>query len=308
MPCRHRLQSNTHTQHMTHDGMGHQLEGKLNFILLSAMFPDLFAYVHTVFSTFQHTKILGPSVEEFFGFYKVFPSKEHIRKYNDLKVGTCYFWGHDEDLAKWQTELESKGSEAVSCDRHCLHDFDGVFVTKFMPPGEAYENTVRNSSVFKALREAYYSTPKPKTGFRKSRKNVVVHMRRGDADWRKTKYEYVLNAMMAVNASFGLHQRRPLFFLESDEEYWTRLNDLEDVFGKDNIVRPLPENHENALLLFHKMVEADILITSQSSMSYAAAMYNTSPYKFVAWKRHKQHRDMFLNDERKWIIVDGDGD
>lgn len=157
------------------------------------------------------------------------------------------------------------------------------------------------------MRQIYFSTPKPDLNniFTANQINVVAFQRRFDKlyDDRCSIHpnEYFIQVMTMFrtnhpNATFhvvsqsnqsqpfptspGFTGRSPHCKDTSDEQF----EDFE-AFGKTSVHLDL-----SVPMAVHMMVMADVLITSQSSLSYAAAMHNTGKvYAIQFW--HKTLRD-----------------
>ena len=92
--------------------------------------------------------------------------------------------------------------------------------------------------VFPRLKKAYWSSPKPKSGFDASKTNVVIHARRGDAGERAMDYSYLKKIVHILSKKYS----KAIFWIHTDahpgEIYQSLKENKVDVriFGQRNSV------------------------------------------------------------------------
>ena len=151
-------------------------------------------------------------------------------------------------------------------------------------------------AVIPRLREKYFlgTTPRPKSDV----VEVCAHLRRGfdvAVDNPETAYRYVANDTMAKSVSMvqsilkelGLASRVRLFS-QGDERQFASLRDL----GCELCL------NTKAIPTFQAFVEADVLITTKSSFSYAAAILNNGVKLYDRFARAPMSH---------WIVRESDG-
>lgn len=283
------------------DGLGHQLDGRFNLMLLEMLYPETFVYVHLPFAGFEHSAELNVSdVDAFFGFRNAFPTLDDVNR----------VWGNVALTPKLRVgELDNLRrklkSNATACSEDVVYQFDGVPMKTLytLRNVEKASFNIWESATFKSIRKAYHSTVKPETGFSLNRPNIVVHIRRGDAELeRQARFEYLLKAMRYYSKFFG--QRRPLFFIETDTPKWQKIVNLKKEFDYENIYLDEEANNDVRRSL-HRMVQADGIVMSHSSLSFVAAMLNTGKGPFCVWGDLKSqgHRRSWLQQEERFVKI-----
>ena len=142
---------------------------------------------------------------------------------------------------------------------------EGPFVHGSLHPEFFY-----NSHILKLFREIYYSTKKPSiTFFDENKKNIAVHIRRGDVNPQKYPSRYISNeTYIELLKKIDLSNSIIHIFSEGNQEDF------------NSIIESFPENkfnfhlNEEIQLTFHAMVKSDILVICKSSFSYCAALLN----------------------------------
>jgi hypothetical protein len=124
------------------------------------------------------------------------------------------------------------------------------------------------SQVHPRLQRAYWSTPKPRTGFDKVSLNVVIHARRGDSTVRTMGKDFINNAMHALRRAYPA----ALFWIHTDGNPGDLYFELVDVTN----VRVFGKNESDLLCTVHQMINADVLIVSESGLSRTAALIGHS--------------------------------
>ena len=151
------------------DGFGHQLEGKMSCIIADLLHPRI-SYIHIPFHRMEHVK---NSVD--------FELK--AEKFANLAWGSHNITDLDFDYRTITmtnpTWIHGVVLKKNGCKVDVLYVLDNCWDTIYRSPLVRHIDRGRHS-----LREKYFSSPKPETGFNTSRKNVVVHIRRGDAESR----------------------------------------------------------------------------------------------------------------------------
>jgi hypothetical protein len=237
------------------DGFGHQLLGKLSFGLFQEM-GSTATYVHVPMYHFDHVVLDPAHVDQFLNMKAVFPEASDfpIKKrvnVNHLMPGFFY------PLLKG----------TAHCDPDTLYMADNTWDVTFKDHNYRglVDGIVRYSKTFRALREAYHSTPKPDLNFKIGRPNIVMHIRRGDALARSFPEAFYNKALDFYANYFG---EVPYLIIATDDPGWTYTQDLLASLG-ENATLASP----HILGAFHQMVMADGLIVAESSFSTAAVFY-----------------------------------
>lgn len=142
---------------------------------------------------------------------------------------------------------------------------EGPFVHGSLHPEYFY-----NTHVLNLLREIYYSNSKPSiTSFDNTKKNIAVHIRRGDVNPEKYPSRFISNKVyIDLIKKIDLSNSLIHIFSEGNSE---NFKDIIESFSENKLIFHL---NENIQLTFHSMVKADILVISKSSFSYCAALLN----------------------------------
>jgi len=118
-------------------------------------------------------------------------------------------------------------------------------------------------AVLKRIREAYYSTEKPKI----SDVDIAIHIRRGDVKSDDPDGRYITNTiyLKAINALKKIYPTyKILIFSQGTPEDFKELGLNENNFRLNEPIRTT----------FHSLVSAKVLVMSKSSLSYSAAILN----------------------------------
>jgi len=243
------------------DGFGHQLEGKLSVMLLAELFPERFEYIHVPFKGFQHITLTGEYVEQYMGFKDLFLEPHPDWDYEYPSTLKPYIVNYSEP-----------------CDPYVIYSVDNAWVATLynLTLKPRINNILMNSTLFQGLRHAYFndfvkrSNP-VNTKFRSGTKNVVVHIRRGDGMWRAMTTEYYDAAIDYYETLYG---NSTYFLIESDDIEWDYIQKtLPERLGPENVHIG---NENSVLLTFHRMMLADGLVASDSSLDRAAIMYRSN--------------------------------
>eukprot|EP01041_Mallomonas_annulata_P000478 gene478-891_t len=319
------------------DGFGHQVEGKLSCLLADYMHPTL-RYVHVPFDQMQHTPELIDAAESFmnigYGCQNEKDIQLHINK-NITNSNYNHNYKSNSDIVKGKeyTRLAVNTSwivymaqQTVTCSPHILYAMDNCWELVYRRP---YASDIDKYRTY--LRERYFLGAKPDTGFDSNRKNVVVHIRRGDARARYMPLEYYKAGMAYYKSIFDA----PVFWILSDDPKWpghkklkqseskpkpskpnlnsTVLSSSLNISGDRNIIKieqrqhglrteslpvslPVVEIHlprigDSLFTSFHRMVMADGLIMSRSSLSAAAALLSSAETLVTSSKHKKTPRE-----------------
>jgi len=140
--------------------------------------------------------------------------------------------------------------------------------------GSYYPDFFYNQSVLKILRECYYSSPKPNLIFfssNKKKKNIAIHIRRGDVNQKKYPSRYTSNInYINILKKLNICNNEYTFHIFSQGSP----NDFKEIIDTFPCIQFKLHLDENIQLTFHSLVKCDILILAKSSFSYCAALLN----------------------------------
>ena len=256
------------------DGIGHQIEGKLSCMAM-ASFVGL-EYVHKPFITMQHVKDwkkMAAFFEKFFGFGTQFRSlnrtagrMKEFRK-NVPWVGHCKEVGWMRKVELGQVQCEKDDYHVTSMD-NC---WDRMYCHGYMESGHFYK-------LVPYLHRAYFSTPKPDPNWTQGFSGqmwgpkVAVHIRQGDSkyqlklSWYAVQIEELRKRFRKQDASHP-----PLFRVQTDAANPTALLKGAPELNASDIV--IDGSKSSPLeLAIHRMITADALIMSRSSLSISMAL------------------------------------
>ncbi len=227
-------QKNLYTIHGKTDGFGSQLQAC--FSLIAYCYYKNYTYIHTPFYQMHHN---DENINNFPNYMNNFINFES--KFINVN-----------QISNYETSILKKFKE-------------GYFVHGSLNPEYFYNNNVLN-----LFREIYYSNSKPNIPtFDNTKKNIAIHIRRGDVNPQKYPSRFISNQIyIDLIKKIDLLNTLIHIFSEGKPE------DFKDIFES------FPENkfilhlNENIQLTFHSMVKADILLISKSSFSYCAALLN----------------------------------
>ena len=224
------------------DGFGSQLHAC--FSLIAYCVYNNSRYVHTPFTRMQHNDTNHPNFPQIMNDFINIESK-----YNTIQ-----------QLSNYETSLVNGVQE-------------GYFVHGSYSPEFFY-----NDRVLTILREIYNSKPKPKPHrYDISKKNIVLHMRRGDVNASKypsrwsSDQDYI-NLLSKTIENIGKD--------ENDNIANYEIHILSE--GEPNLFKAITDIYPSIKLhlsidiqqTFHMMVIADVLILSKSSFCYCAGLIN----------------------------------
>eukprot|EP01041_Mallomonas_annulata_P010310 gene10310-21512_t len=248
------------------DGLGHQLEGKLSCLLLADLLPKL-KYYHTPFKQFEHISVTPHVVEQFFNL-------GHGTPVNSGQSARC-IKGKDAD--HFLNNI-NRGIERCTNEQG-VQSVDNCWDVVYKQP---HASKIIDSNARKKMHQNYLLTSKPSTGFPSDRKNVFVHIRRGDSLNRALPFVYIKTAMEYLNVSLS----NPIFWIDSDSPHWQGILELKWLYPNQvKLIFELDTNLKSSTSIldtFHRMVMADSIIMSYSSLSISAALYSQSSYLHIA--------------------------
>lgn len=260
------------------DGFGHQLEGKLSCFIAGYLSSKL-QYVHIPYDRMQHTPGLVALANSFMNF----TATDNVHAKETLQDLQLYH--HVTVNTSWIRQVVYDG---LYCDSNTLYIMDNCWELTYRPP-MVHSLTLMT----KILQKMYFSTSKPSTGYNTSRINIAVHIRRGDARARLLPTDYYRAGINFYRQKYF----RPVFWLLSDEPKWPGLRALKykternkSVDGyklSDDIHLPLQSDPASTMFLtFHRIVMADGIVLSRSSLSSAAALVSNASI-LVTTSKHK---------------------
>mmetsp|Transcript_4686 Transcript_4686/g.4819 ORF Transcript_4686/g.4819 Transcript_4686/m.4819 type:complete len:306 (+) Transcript_4686:9-926(+) len=265
------------------DGYGHQLEGKMSCLMADYMHPRL-RYIHIPFDQMQHTPDLIEKAENFSNIGDNSTHESILKQFNpNIHRKTVD--------PPW---LRTIAFENNSCLSNTIYVMDNCWEMLYKPPYSMMIDQVRYR-----LRESYFKTSKPPTGFNASRINVVVHIRRGDARVRYLPVDYYKTAMDYLRHHFSLP---PIFWIVTDDPRWPGHRKLKQnpVTHKTYRDVVLPRLADSLALFrsFHRMVMADAIILSRSSLSSAAALLSNASVLIASSKHNRTPREGWYQTKR----------
>jgi hypothetical protein len=148
---------------------GVQYEGKLSCMLLGMMRPDVFMYLHTPFNNIDGLyEREWNALEEFSGISN-FYNTSTICPYRKSKAIL-----KDDALRNWLHHAVSNRNIGL-CNRETAYLLDNCWRIAL-----SEHHTPATNELQMRLREVYFSSPKPPTGFHWKRPNIVVHIGKGN--------------------------------------------------------------------------------------------------------------------------------
>lgn len=137
--------------------------------------------------------------------------------------------------------------------------------------------------VLKIISDYYYSTPKPTI---KNKNYIAIHIRRGDVSESSYQERFVDNnyyLKLAKRMKKQYPNKEIKIFSQGKEEDFAELSKFCTL-----------ELNTDLQYTFHSMVEASVLITAKSSLSYAAALINKNKIYYIPF----HHKPL-----KKWEII-----
>lgn len=296
------------------DGLGHQLEAKLSCIATAAVLHHELEYVHTPIVSAEHGTD-GTTFEQFVGIEKSLTSTHYavevLHLNNDTKeqkfrlqvrdplprVGKC------RDPSWFQPEIRQEQcrnaaySNTIFMADNC---WDFFYCTL-----KQHKNVTLIEEAFGRLRAGYIrqkldSDNNTSSVSELSSLKVVVHIRRTDSGRRKISSAYYSNLIRELVSASGTNGTGRLsIVVHTDQEGTSRRNLLPELEGSYNITIQ-DKNSVTMQTVFHEMVQADIFITSRSSLSNAAALMGR-PNRPVLYPFDKKR--VGLSSLRGWTLL-----
>jgi hypothetical protein len=259
------------------DGLGHQLHGRLSWIVAQELFKEKLVYVHLPLAMLEHSKLSVNMVEQFFNMRSLFPNRSQVENELGKEMRIRNDW---EERFAFLDAVKTNG-----CDAAELWILDNAWETIWSNQYiRDVETIIQRSPIFHKLRSAYWSSPKPPLGFMENRPNVVIHIRRGDASDRLPNAgQYYLEAAQYYQDYFEAVSSlaKPYFTVETDDKSWPQLFELKKKVGGDHF-RVGNDDEMDVLSAFHRMVAADGFVAAYSSLSNAAVFYRKFDVPIVA--------------------------
>jgi hypothetical protein len=223
------------------DGFGSQLQA--GFSLIAYCMYSNNKYIHSPFTRMQHN---DESLDNYPQIMNDFMNIEHsFQSINDIS-------NYDKSRVNGVKE--------------------GYFVHGSYHPEFFY-----NELVLSKLREIYYSNPKPELSkWDSSKKNIVLHIRRGDVTKEKYPTRYTLNSeyIRLLNVLIEKKMIEELDEVDIHVMSEGKEDDFEEIKKEfPNVFFHLSTNTQES---FHMMTQADVLVLSKSSFCYCAALINSN--------------------------------
>ena len=215
------------------DGFGSQLQAM--FSLIAYCYYKGYTYVHTPMYAMHHN---DESIPNFPTYMNDFINIEH--KFTTINQLSNY-------------------------DKSIVHSCkEGPFVHGSYNPDYFY-----NTHILRLFREMYFSREKPALEYDKTRRNIAVHIRRGDVNSTKYPSRFTSNQQyIDLLKKMTLDNSTIYVFSEGAE---TDFQDIAAAFPDTPVVMRLNENIQTT---FHHLVMADVLVLAKSSFSYCAGLLN----------------------------------
>jgi hypothetical protein len=264
------------------DGFGHQLEGKLSCALLSLVWPARFPYRHIPFVRMEHLSGYTPQqVDDFVNLGAGFPhsqQKVDANSRNDLALRG----GQLDDFVNVVRRVDP------NCDPNREYIIDNCWGLTYIDPALPRIEKVRHR-----LRDLYLQSSKPETGFDATRKNIIVHMRNGDAESQERFYGLDPSQFFKDGMNYFVklfNNSEIVFWIETDDVKWKPVTDAQEAFlNKEHVTVHAPDTQTPVLTVFHRMVMADGLVMSPSSFSNSAAMLSAAERLVIPKGFHGVH-------------------
>ena len=221
------------TIHEKTDGFGSQLQACLS--LMAYCDYNDYEYIHTPFYSMQHN---DTNMDNFPLFMNDFINIE-------------YSYRSIDNISEYE--------------KSCLYKMkEGPFVHGSYHPEFFY-----TASFLEKLRKIYFSKPKPSLDFNCEKKNIAVHIRRGDVNPTRWKSRWTSNKEY-IDLLKTLDNKNSVIHIYSEGSP-NDFKDITDTLQHEEIIFHL---NEEITKTFHGLVMADVLILSRSSFSYCAGLIN----------------------------------
>jgi hypothetical protein len=239
------------------DGFGCQLNAKLSGIAYCRKHDDCYRYVHTPFTTVSHG----------------WTSKEDADRLNQF-IGIP----------------DNRNEYRIDCNKK----YGCASVYKW--PYNYYTHDTLDY-----IREMYWSTSKPKN----AETEMVAHIRRGDVQWQNggdRRRRYVRNFWYNISLQklFELYPDNYRLTIHSEGDM-SEFESIMDGWSQDLVERTVwklatdgnSNDQNNAIVAFHEMVTAKVLLGSKSGFSYCAGLYNEGDFFFLPSGAKGQSQGLF---------------
>ena len=250
------------------DGIGHQLHGKLSCMAMASFLG--IKYVHKPFFTMAHVENREKTAaffEKFFGLGNQFPT---IREPVQQLISKFSVWHCEEKGWLRQIELGERKCEGPNKVRAPDSCWDRMYCHGYMESGHFYK-------LVPTLHAAYHSTPKPEAHWAEGLSQqswgpkVAVHIRQGDSPF-KMNLDWYVRQIHEVRQRFLQQDPKhpPLFRIQTDGTDAKLLHVAPELGAHDIVIDAAPTT--SLALAIHRMITADALIMSRSSLSMSMAL------------------------------------
>lgn len=216
-------------------------------------------YVHRPFGEVGHITY-GKTFNDFLGLGKVFPPMD-FAKYKEEGMTR-------KEERYWMRDLAKNPSK-------CKHDGKTVYTV-----GDCWDYMYGDAKwpgvwydVLPEVQEAYFKqgSPKPKVfaAEKVTGPKVAVHIRRGDSGIKMLDNDYFKGVIDELRKELTKDGKKPKFYIETDE-HGPSLEELERQLVTDDVV--LAGRTSDLHEVLHRMIAADAIVMSDSSLSLSAAL------------------------------------
>ena len=274
------------------DGFGHQVFGKLSCLLLATLNPKEAFYIHTPFTNFQHLQQLDNN--------KIVDLENFINIQSSSVSYQDFVSDHGEEVQVKILPPEKNwlpDGVVDYCLPNTLYVVDNCFSVLFYTHSLVQE--LNKISTINFLRGFYFRTQKPTTGFKSSEINIAMHVRGGDAGDRiRPLYYYQRGLEIYIGIFESSLKPMTVWVLHNDYRGLEYTNKLRVLFPQISFIAPSSNAFVDSIILdFHRMVEANGVISSISSLSWAAIMFNVNSPIIVS-SVDTQSRELWFNTNR----------
>eukprot|EP01083_Nonionella_stella_P141033 433791_1 len=246
------------------DGLGAQITGVMWCIAFKLAHPATYQYYYFPFHTSNH----------------------------------MYFDNTTRDLTQLErfTNIGSQERNILNKSEPCICCHWNIVYDKKYRSWRKNRSHTFNATVRAYLRSSYLQNKKDLTVFAPNTFNIAVHIRKGDATDRQIKHEYFIFIMEYIETSMNDTDQIKVFHIYS--EYNFDKQRFEATLNRSELHMNVKFHLEMDLnLTYHGLVTADVLVTSNSKLSWSAAILSQSKYIF----NHHYKRNPSLDD---WITCD----
>eukprot|EP01041_Mallomonas_annulata_P004520 gene4520-8977_t len=234
------------------DGFGHQLEGKLSCIITD-WFSKRMSYVHIPFGSMEHGTI-GEYAEIFSG----------LGSGSVMAKDLPFPYSIETVSPEWIANVNK--NELIKCNKSVIYTPDNCWELIYYPPIVSQLNGVKSK-----LQEKYLSTPKPDINFKLDTINIAIHIRSRERD-RRFSVDFYKRAIKFYSEMYS--GKSPIFWISADDPNWHGVKELRHSIPTAQ--QGVRGKNESLFTDFHRMVMADGLVMSHSSLSAAAALLSNA--------------------------------